>query len=167
MCSAPLVPSTHEFVTVSACPDGHGTWLDHAHLLEVVKSRAEDRSPAQEDTALAESGTVAIDDLEGEQLPCPECTNDMRKMNYAYESGVIIDVCTGHGIWLDQGELERIEAWVEGSERVAVGERSEWVPKLREMERDSRRTAAQQSAGVHIGPVGWITQRLAPWFEGL
>ena len=33
-------------------------------------------------------------------------------MNYARISGVIVDYCKRHGFWLDNGELEKIAAFV-------------------------------------------------------
>ena len=36
----------------------------------------------------------------------------MVKKNFARISGVIIDECGRHGIWLDQGELEKIRHFV-------------------------------------------------------
>ena len=38
----------------------------------------------------------------------------MQQMIYAEYSNVVIDSCALHGVWLDAGELERIEAYAEG-----------------------------------------------------
>lgn len=42
---------------------------------------------------------------------CPECSNIMQRKNYLNRSGVIMDVCADHGIWLDAGELKQIQEW--------------------------------------------------------
>ena len=42
---------------------------------------------------------------------CPVCSKFMQRRNYEKTSGVIIDVCFKHGIWLDAGELKRIYEW--------------------------------------------------------
>jgi Zn-finger nucleic acid-binding protein len=36
----------------------------------------------------------------------------MNRRNYGRRSGVIVDVCTEHGVWFDFGELSRILAWI-------------------------------------------------------
>ena len=36
----------------------------------------------------------------------------MHRRNFASISGVMIDVCRKHGVWLDHSELERILAFV-------------------------------------------------------
>ena len=42
---------------------------------------------------------------------CPICSKMMQRTNYRAISGVIIDRCLRHGIWLDGGELRQIFEW--------------------------------------------------------
>jgi Zn-finger nucleic acid-binding protein len=41
-------------------------------------------------------------------IRCPVCRNVMNRTNFAKISGVIIDLCSSHGIWFDTDELEKI-----------------------------------------------------------
>lgn len=43
---------------------------------------------------------------------CPVCRKHMNRKNYGRRSGVIMDECAEHGIWLDPGELRQIMEWV-------------------------------------------------------
>jgi len=43
--------------------------------------------------------------------PCPVCHQTMRKLTYGAVSGVLIDRCTEHGVWLDSGELQQLFEW--------------------------------------------------------
>lgn len=43
---------------------------------------------------------------------CPECNRLMQRQNYLRRSGVIMDVCNEHGLWLDAGELKQIQEWI-------------------------------------------------------
>jgi Zn-finger nucleic acid-binding protein len=36
---------------------------------------------------------------------CPACGDMMQRQNFRESSGVVVDVCSAHGIWLDRGEL--------------------------------------------------------------
>lgn len=45
-------------------------------------------------------------------INCPVCAAMMNRQNYGRISGVIVDYCPQHGYWLDEGELEKIAAWV-------------------------------------------------------
>ncbi len=42
---------------------------------------------------------------------CPICSKIMQRKNYFNRSGVIMDVCVDHGVWLDAGELKQIQDW--------------------------------------------------------
>ena len=44
-------------------------------------------------------------------IKCPVCAQLMHRKNYGGGSGIIIDTCGEHGIWLDGGELEQILKW--------------------------------------------------------
>ena len=44
-------------------------------------------------------------------VPCPVCEKLMNRENFGARSGVVIDRCSEHGIWLDGGELSRISEW--------------------------------------------------------
>ena len=42
---------------------------------------------------------------------CPVCTKRMNKAIYAAVSGVLIDRCLEHGVWLDSGEMQQLFEW--------------------------------------------------------
>jgi len=44
--------------------------------------------------------------------PCPDCQRLMNRFNFARTSGVLVDVCRGHGVWFDAGELRRIVEFI-------------------------------------------------------
>lgn len=44
-------------------------------------------------------------------IKCPECRMMMNRVNFGYRSGVVIDQCRKHGIWLDNGEITHLMEW--------------------------------------------------------
>ncbi|MFY0540274.1 zf-TFIIB domain-containing protein [Nannocystis pusilla] len=52
---------------------------------------------------------------------CPRCREVMNRRNFGTISGVIVDECRHHGLFLDAGELEEVEAFLRAGGR-AVGE---------------------------------------------
>ena len=42
---------------------------------------------------------------------CPMCTDRMSHLNFAGRSGVILDRCGTHGVWIEGGELRRLTEW--------------------------------------------------------
>jgi Zn-finger nucleic acid-binding protein len=43
---------------------------------------------------------------------CPQCSQLMNRVNFARCSGVIVDVCKGHGTWFDRDELSHIVEFI-------------------------------------------------------
>src|SRR5258708_7629999 len=46
-------------------------------------------------------------------LPCPTCKTFMNRQNFGHVSGVIVDVCKGHGVWFDRGELQAVMTFID------------------------------------------------------
>lgn len=44
-------------------------------------------------------------------VPCPVCQVLMNRVNFGHRSGVVIDHCKKHGVWLDSGELTHLMEW--------------------------------------------------------
>lgn len=95
-----------------ACTGCGGMWLSPG-VFDALCADAEARSAAS-GLALANAG-----DQPGTRhptspaptalyRPCPECGQPMGRINYAHRSGVIIDVCRRHGLWLERSEMSRI-----------------------------------------------------------
>jgi len=41
-------------------------------------------------------------------VTCPVCSELMLRRNFGETSGVVVDVCSSHGVWFDRGELGKI-----------------------------------------------------------
>lgn len=51
--------------------------------------------------------------------PCPACAKGMEKLNYGYDSNVILDRCAPcAGTWADSGEVERVAQHAKGNPRL-------------------------------------------------
>lgn len=46
-------------------------------------------------------------------VPCPVCSKIMNRQNFGHRSGVIIDVCKGHGVWFERDELRAALAFID------------------------------------------------------
>jgi Zn-finger nucleic acid-binding protein len=44
-------------------------------------------------------------------VKCPVCQILMNRVNFGYRSGVVIDQCRKHGIWLNNGEITHLMEW--------------------------------------------------------
>jgi Zn-finger nucleic acid-binding protein len=65
--------------------------------------------------------------------PCVRCGKMMNRINFARISGVVVDVCKGHGTFLDPGELHAIVEFIHGGGLQRA--RSRELDDLREQEK--------------------------------
>ena len=58
-------------------------------------------------------------------IKCPVCDALMNRRIFGAKSGVIVDSCRQHGVWLDGGELAQIVKWAKAGGRILDAERNE------------------------------------------
>ena len=75
--------------------------------------------------------------------PCPVCRTLMHRVNYGARSGVIVDRCPEHGMWLESGELRRLLEWKKAGGQVFDQRRR--AERLEEELRREKRRAAEEA----------------------
>ena len=108
-------------IHVSECAECGGLWLDPATLQTLCDDRERHADVIATLSAHAAVRSVISDTVR--YVPCPQCGKLMNRTNFAHISGVILDVCRHHGVWLDRGELEHIIQFVESGGLVVQRER--------------------------------------------
>lgn len=58
-------------------------------------------------------------------IKCPVCSQLMHRVNFGVKSGVIVDRCKEHGVWLDGGELRQLFEWMKLGGNLLEQERQE------------------------------------------
>jgi len=104
---------------IQRCETCYGVFFDHNELENMVQTSI--------------NGSKNIDLIKLSQITenprhidiivykkCPICNKHMHRKNYKKRSGVITDICSQHGVWLDSGELRQILEWTKtgGEERI-------------------------------------------------
>jgi hypothetical protein len=71
----------------------------------------------------------------------------MNRMNFARLSGTVVDVCKGHGTFLDRGELHQVVRFIleGGFDRVRRVEREELIEEQRRL-RDIQRALTDRDS---------------------
>ena len=125
-------------IRVSECAECGGLWLDPATL----QTLCDDRERHAEVIATLSAHAALRSVITGvvHYVPCPMCAKLMNRTNFAHISGVILDVCRNHGVWLDRGELEHIIEFVESGGLVKQRER-----ELEQLADETRRLKALES----------------------
>jgi Zn-finger nucleic acid-binding protein len=95
---------------IMECQACGGLWLDHAVFEQLGASRERQGAMLGALPAPSAPPVVALEVVQ--YRPCPACAQRMNRVNYAKRSGVVLDVCKGHGLWFDKDELRRVLAFV-------------------------------------------------------
>jgi Zn-finger nucleic acid-binding protein len=120
LCRVSLVHRTYEGAPIRICPFCSGTLLTSQVLDRIVARRTETFTEAQVQEAVAWRKTQkegSLKDAEcGVAVHCPQCGQVMSKAFHLLLTRVVMDRCSYDGmVWLDGGELERIQILVEKS----------------------------------------------------
>ena len=122
------------------CEACDGTWIE-ADAFERLCASHESQAavlhgdPARQRSAAGPQPTV--------YRPCLRCGTMMNRMNFGRRSGAVVDVCRGHGTFLDRGELHQVVRFIHegGLDRARLVE----IEELREEQR--RLTSLRYQAG--------------------
>lgn len=93
---------------------------------------------------LASIGTVRSSEYGISYVKCPVCTNIMNRVNFGTKSGVIVDRCKEHGVWLDGGELRQLCEWMKAGGKLLDQQRQEERKKEAAAQEKDRRQAPTQ-----------------------
>jgi Zn-finger nucleic acid-binding protein len=94
-------------VQVRECGSCAGLWVDAEAFTEITAERERQAAVL---ASLGGSGAPATAPVADPVRygPCPQCGKLMNRVNFARYSGVVVDVCKGHGTWFDADELRRV-----------------------------------------------------------
>jgi Zn-finger nucleic acid-binding protein/ribosomal protein L40E len=145
-CQTPLQARAVDAIGFDECPDCLGLWLTADAFKTICDVKVEQFGHNPLPTA--KRGTVPVAPVT--YIKCPDCQTVMNRQNYGRTSGILIDQCRGHGVWLDNAELERIAGFIaEGG--LARARKSE-VEDLERRARSAERTSGYGS-GVMSSPL--------------
>src|SRR6266849_1903179 len=96
------------------CERCGGLWLEAAAFEKICVHR-EQQSAVLGAASTVPGHQVPISNEEKVRyVPCPQCGQLMNRINFARCSGVVVDVCKGHGTWFDRDELREIVEFISG-----------------------------------------------------
>jgi len=133
------------------CPRCRGTWVD-APTFEHICASHEAQAAVIHHTAPAPPRTSA----EFSYRKCVACGTMMNRLNFGRLSGTVVDVCRGHGTFLDAGELHAIVRFIQGGGLDRARQRQ--IEDLKEQERQLRAAQAARelkSEQYHDVNVSW------------
>ena len=135
------------------CPQCGGLWLDRAEFHRATRKVNAYTYNKREGEYLR--GPIK-DSLE--YIPCVRCGKKMNRKNFARISGVIIDECRSHGLWLDADELEKIRHFIadDGLERSRDREIENVRMELKDLATTVKQVAFTQRLIHYWNPKRWL-----------
>ena len=127
-------------VDLLECAACDGTWIETAAFDRLCTQREQQAAITQKGVERKNTRRAAPQPAERVRYrPCPQCGKMMNRQNFGRLSGTIVDTCSGHGTFLDRGELHQVVKFILdggfGRMRQAELERlKEEQQRLRELE---------------------------------
>jgi Zn-finger nucleic acid-binding protein len=121
------------------CGACDGVWVDADVFERICADRDAQTAVLHRFTSgRRDSPTVRV-----QYRPCPRCHKLMNRINFGRLSGAVVDVCKGHGTFLDAGELHQIVVFIgQGGLDRARGREKE------ELREEQRKLAAEQLKAI-------------------
>ena len=116
------------------CASCHGLWVDAGTFDRICTDREKQSAVLGNASELFRPGDRDIPKVR--YVKCPECQELMHRVNFAKCSGIVVDVCRGHGTWFDRDELQHIVQFIRtgGLDFVRQKEKEELEAERRRLE---------------------------------
>jgi Zn-finger nucleic acid-binding protein len=140
------------------CRKCDGTWVDSSQF-ERICTNSESRAAL---LARPPAGRLTTTERRIRYRPCVRCGKMMNRVNFARLSGTIVDVCRGHGTFLDSGELHAIVTFIHegGLERVRQHELESLKDAKRQLDA-ARSSPGRSRQSTQMGSDQWDAPSLS------
>src|SRR5687768_4585534 len=107
-CKSDMLAITLGGSAMRECESCGGLWLEVAAFERLCADREHQSAVLGMPSPVVRHQIHPAEEIKVRYIPCPQCGQLMNRMNFARCSGVIVDICRGHGIWFDREELRGI-----------------------------------------------------------
>jgi Zn-finger nucleic acid-binding protein len=131
---------------IERCEQCLGLFFDPGELealLEATVSNVFDVKRGQIDSI---NSSLRSGDYGVNYVKCPDCAQFMNRVSFGAKSGVIVDRCKAHGVWLDGGELRHLFEWMKAGGKLLDQERREQQHKELDQQRNQESARREQAS---------------------
>lgn len=143
-CGADLHRLTLGDTTLLECQSCDGVWMDASEFERMCADREMQTAVLHRFQQRNTPPAAAV-----RYRPCLRCAKMMNRVNFGRLSGTVVDVCRGHGTFMDRGELHQIVAFIQAGGLQRARQRQ--IEELKEEEQrllDAERRASRESAAL-------------------
>lgn len=112
---------------IERCHECFGLFFDPGEIETLLDSAV----PGAETINIKHIQAINDDRYQSEQVKyvkCPVCRILMNRVSFGYRSGVVVDRCGKHGIWLDNGEITHLMEWKKAGGQVLAQQKLQEQP---------------------------------------
>lgn len=107
----PQASNAEEPVQLGRCPQCLGLFLPVGGVERLMDQAVAPVWSVNLQLLASLADTPRAEDAPLRYRPCPSCGDLMHRSLYGKRSGVVVDRCRDHGLWLDAGELRQLLEW--------------------------------------------------------
>lgn len=148
-----------QVVECSAC---HGLWLRPNDFDDLCRSARE--RPTEFLEKAPQAPVPVADEKLLKYIPCLTCGELMIRRQFRWGgkgSGVVLDACTDHGVWLDGDELERIARFLRSDPAAQRNVAGDWKTPRRNVAVEFHDGSSGEARGnVVVDALGWLGEVL-------
>lgn len=149
-CRDPLSSVAVGEVRMSECTRCGGLWVTAAAFEQICADREQQAAVLSAASPISQKASDHPEPGKVRYVPCPECGQLMNRVNFAHCSGVVIDICKGHGAWFDRAELSQIVDFIRtgGLEAARLREKQQLSEERRLLRQERLKQA--DASGSHV-----------------
>jgi Zn-finger nucleic acid-binding protein len=132
---------------IERCAQCLGLFFDPGELEAVLQATVSNVFTVNRSQLDSINATMRANDYGVTYIKCPVCAKLMNRVNFGAKSGVIVDRCKDHGVWLDGGELRHLFEWMKAGGKIFDQEKQEQRKKAEAEQQEQRRQASAASGG--------------------
>ena len=136
-------------IAMRECEQCLGLWVEVAAFEKICADREEQSAVLGTASPIPGRQAPSANTESIRYAPCPQCGQLMNRINFARCSGVIVDICKGHGTWFDRDELSSIVQFIRsGGLEVSRQKEKNELEFQREQLRTEQLMAANRSTSL-------------------
>ena len=134
---------------IERCDECMGLFFDPNELETLLEATVTNVFTINKSQLATNKGSIGTSAHAAFYIKCPVCSKIMNRVNFGTSSGVIVDRCREHGVWLDGGELRHLFEWMKAGGKLLQQEREKEQRKneMRELEQEKRKLQSQAASG--------------------
>jgi Zn-finger nucleic acid-binding protein len=130
---------------IERCETCYGLFFDPGELDAVLQRPAATAMRVDNQRLQAVAREFRHDEYPVGYIKCPLCAGLMNRLNFSGCSGVIVDWCKDHGVWLDGGELRHLTEWVAAGGMLLARQKDDEKKRLEELRKKDHETVMTQA----------------------